>query len=83
MTYDDSASEAGGGIEVAARRGVPRNLVVLVVVNTLDDIDLARLYNVSTYKCRSRQRLTAGHVPVFPRVQNAGQTAKRHSEAGK
>ena len=48
MTYDDSTSEAGGGIEVAARRGVPRNLVVLIVVHTLDDIDFTGLRDVST-----------------------------------
>ena len=47
MTYDDSASEAGGGIEVAARRGVPRNLVVLVVVDALDDIDFTGLGDVN------------------------------------
>ena len=47
VTYDDSTSEAGGRIEVAARRGVPRNLVVLIVVDALDDIDFTGLGDVN------------------------------------
>ena len=48
VTYDDSTSEAGGRIEVADRRGVPRNLVVLIVVDALDNIDFTGLRDVST-----------------------------------